>query len=289
MKKVGFIGLGTMGLPMSCNIAKKGFKVFGFDLNKDRIELAKSKGINDGKSIKNLASSVDVLFTMVPAAKHAITVYDEIFDYAKKDLICVDMSTIEPSVHVSITEKGKEYGVRVLDAPVVKSEAAAIDGTLGIYVGGDEDTYNEIKDIIACMGNNIIYMGDSGRGMLMKICHNMFVAQIQNGLNEMLCLAHSGGIGVEEAITALSIGGADCLYMHTKKANLANGEYKPAFSIRNMHKDVHIAQTIANERKLKLYGLNKIVEVYDDSLENMADLDFSATYETVKRRCNNEG
>lgn len=83
----------------------------------------------------------------------------------------------------------KKTGAQFIDAPVVKSKPAAIAGKLGIYVGGDEDVYEKMRPILLYMGENVIRMGGNGKGLVMKICHNALVTQIQNGVNETLTLA----------------------------------------------------------------------------------------------------
>ena len=254
------------------------------DTNIKRVETLCERGGVKESSVFDLACKSDVVITMVPSFSQAKEVYDQVFAAAKKGTICIDMSTIEPEKHVDLSKTAESFGLEMLDAPVVKSESAAKDGTLGIYVGGKREVFNEAKEILNCMGSNVIYLGEAGKGMLMKICHNMMGAEIQNGLNEMLCMAQKGGISITEAIEAAKIGGADNAYMNTKKTNLTERLYKPAFSVKNMHKDINIAKTIAVEKDLKLPCLDVCVGVYDETYKNNALDDFSVTFETIKKR-----
>ena len=136
MKVVGFIGLGTMGLPMAMNILKNGYIVHGYDTNIKRVEMLCERGGVKESSVFDLACKSDVVITMVPSFSQAKEVYDQVFAAAKKGTICIDMSTIEPEKHVDLSKTAESYGLEMLDAPVVKSESAAKDGTLGIT--GDE-------------------------------------------------------------------------------------------------------------------------------------------------------
>lgn len=276
--KVGFIGLGIMGMPMSINISKK-FNVKGYDVVK------KETPYPFVSSIEELVNWSDVIVSMVPKNEHVKAVYSEVVKYLTPGKICIDMSTILPSVNVEVSSWVEEKGCYMLDCPVVKSQPAAVSGTLGIYVGGDENIYHKVKDILSCMGNNIIYMGSHGQGLVMKIIHNSLVAQIQNGVNEVMTLAERSGIDPKVAATAISYGGGQNFYLDTKVDNIKNHEYKTAFSIENMNKDAHFAYDMMKELGLNLPGITTIKNIYEEAMDlNMGKLDFSSTYEVVSRK-----
>ena len=203
--KIGFIGLGIMGESMSENIVKKhDDKVYVFDFVPAKVELLASKGAIPCANSVDLAKASDVIISMVPKSEHSMSVYKEILPVLDETKTCIDMSTIDPSVSVEISKMVKATGARFIDAPVVKSKPAAIAGKLGIYVGGDEKTYEDMRPILLYMGENVIRMGDNGKGLVMKICHNALVGQIQNGVNENLVLAGKFGITPEMFATAIS-------------------------------------------------------------------------------------
>ena len=276
--KVGFIGLGIMGMPMSINISKK-YEVKGYDV------VSKEAPYPIVSSIKELVEWADVIVSMVPKNEHVKSVYSEVVKYLTPGMICIDMSTILPSVNVEVSSWVEEKGCHMLDCPVVKSQPAAVAGTLGIYVGGEERVYNQVKDILSCMGNNIIYMGEQGKGLVMKIIHNSLVAQIQNGVNEVMTLATNCGIDPKIAATAISYGGGQNFYLDTKVDNIKNHQYKTAFSIENMNKDAHFAYDLMKELGLDLPGIKTVNEIYEEAMElDMGKLDFSSTYEIVSRK-----
>ena len=130
---------------------------------------------------------------MVPKSEHSRAVYSEILDALDETKTCIDMSTIDPSASIEIAEMVKKTGAGFIDAPVVKSKPAAIAGKLGIYVGGDEQTFEKMRRVLLYMGENVVRMGDNGKGLVMKICHNALVSQIQNGVNETITLAREMG------------------------------------------------------------------------------------------------
>lgn len=235
--KIGFIGLGIMGESMSENIIKKhDDQVYVFDFVKEKVELLESKGGIGCSSSLELAQKSDVIISMVPKSEHSMSVYKEVLPVLDETKLCIDMSTIDPSVSVEISEMVKKTGAQFVDAPVVKSKPAAIAGKLGIYVGGDEEACAKAEAILAYMGENIIRMGGNGKGLVMKICHNALVSQIQNGVNETLTLAGKYGIDIESYTTAISYGGGQNFYLDSKNAPIKNEDYTTAFSVENMYK-----------------------------------------------------
>ena len=195
------------------------------------------------------------------------------------------MSTIDPSVSVEIAKMVKETGAQFVDAPVVKSKPAAIAGKLGIYVGGEEAACEKAFPILAYMGENIIRMGDNGKGLVMKICHNALVSQIQNGVNETYTLAQKYGIDMDSYATAISYGGGQNFYLDSKSEPIKNEDYTTAFSIENMYKDVNICMSLAKESGLEMPGEAAAKSVYDLAMERgYGKEDFCATVKIVRDR-----
>ena len=284
--KIGFIGLGIMGESMSKRIIDlHDDEVFIFDINKDKIQQLEKGGGKACSSSKELANKSDLIITMVPTAKHSKEVCSEIIDELNSSKIWIDMSTISPIESREIAKEVESKGAKFADAPVVKSKQAAIDGQLGKYVGSSEETFNEIKPILSYMGSNVIRMGNHGNGLVMKICHNALVAQIQNGVNETLSLAKLMNISVDDFVTAISYGGGDNFYLSTKADNIKNESYTTAFSIENMNKDVNICLDLADKYEFNMPGVKVAHDVYKNAMDNgFGKDDFSKTYEIVRKR-----
>ena len=282
--KIGFIGLGIMGESMCENIIKKhDDTVYCFDFVKEKVDLLASKGAVACENSVELAKNSDVIISMVPKSEHSRSVYEGILSELNDTKFCIDMSTIDPSVSVEISEMVKKTGAHFIDAPVVKSKPAAIAGKLGIYVGGSQEDYEKALPILKYMGENVIRMGDNGKGLVMKICHNALVSQIQNGVNETSALAKTNGIDILTYAEAISYGGAGNWYLDSKKDVLAKEDYTTAFSIENEHKDVHICLKLAEECGVDMPGEENAVRVYDKALEmGLGKEDFCATIKVVR-------
>lgn len=278
--KLGFIGLGIMGESMALNLVKKsGLDVYVFDFVAEKVAQLANDGAIAAQSSQEVVKQADIIFTSVPKAEHVKAVHEDVYDAIREGQIFVDMSTIAPKDSVALGTKLQEYGAAFLDAPVVKSKQAAIDGTLGIYVGGPEDIYLKVKPYLEMIGSAVVYMGASGKGLVMKICHNMLVGEIQNGVNEMMLLAKNNGIDWQEFGEAIAIGGGKNFYLETKAEAIGTENFTTAFSIENMYKDVNIATQMIQDQKLNLPGTQLVQEVYQKAMDQkLGSKDFSATY-----------
>ena len=282
--KIGFVGLGIMGESMCENIIKKhDDKVFVFDVVKEKVDKLAALGGTACGSALEVMENADIFITMVPKSEHSRSVYESVLPSVNETKLCIDMSTIDPSVSVEIADMVKAKGGHFMDAPVVKSKPAAIAGQLGIYMGGSEEDCQKAVPILSYMGENIIRMGDNGKGLVMKICHNALVSQIQNGVNETSTLASKYGIDILTFAKAISYGGAGNWYLDSKKDSISREDYTTAFSIENEHKDVHICLNMAKEVGFKMPGEENAVRVYDKALEmGLGKEDFSASIKVVR-------
>lgn len=282
--KIGFIGLGIMGESMCENIIKKhDDAVFCYDINQNQVNKLAALGAVPCESSAQVLQNSDLVITMVPKSEHVKAVYGELMPYMQKGKICIDMSTIDPSVSVEIAKQVKAKGAQFADAPVVKSKPAAISGTLGILVGCDEELFDIIEPVLKYMGSNIIRMGDNGKGLVMKICHNTLVGQIQNGVNETMNLAVKMGIDIDTYTSAIAAGGGQCFYLDGQHENLKNENWTTAFSLENMHKDICICERLSREIGFAMPGMENVKSVYDKGMESgIGKEDFRATYKIVR-------
>lgn len=282
--KIGFIGLGIMGESMCENIVKKhNDSVYASDINKKQVEKLAGLGAIPCENNVEVAKNADLIITMVPKSEHVKAVYTELLPYIDETKICIDMSTIDPAVSIECAKMIKAKGAQFADCPVVKSKPAAIDGTLGILIGADEELVPTIKPILSYMGSDIKYMGENGRGIVMKICSNAMVAAVQNGVNETMALAQKWGLEIDDYAEAISYGGGKNFYLELQKDNLKAENWATAFSLENEHKDLGICTRMAEEVGFDMPGLKVCKAVYDKGMElGMGKLDFRSTYKIVK-------
>lgn len=283
--KIGFVGLGTMGESMCENIIRKGYAVWLYDINKDQVKKLAKKGGNPCNSLKEIAEKSNVIISMLPTNENVREVVEGLIPYMKPDTIYIDMSTISPEVSKKLAEKIRNAGSIMLDVPVVRSKAAAVEGKLGIYVGGDYKTFVKIKPILECMGKpeEIIYFGPNGSGLAMKMCHNMLVGIVQNGVNEMILVAKEAGLEYDRVIQGIRAGGGQNYYLDSKAESIKKGDFSPKFSFKNMQKDMHLIVEFAEKLGLNLIGAKKVLEIYDIGIEEYGLEDFSASIKVVEK------
>jgi 2-hydroxy-3-oxopropionate reductase len=192
MEKIGFIGLGIMGKPMAKNLLKAGYSLTVYDIVPNAVADLVTAGAAKGSSCKDVASKSDIVITMLPNSpevKEAVLGKNGVLDGAKSGMILIDMSSIAPLASQEISKKVAEKGVIMLDAPVSGGEPKAIEGTLAIMVGGPEDTFNKVKDILAKMGASVTLVGAIGSGNTTKLANQIIVALNIAAMSEAMVLA----------------------------------------------------------------------------------------------------
>jgi 2-hydroxy-3-oxopropionate reductase len=218
-KKIGFIGLGIMGKPMALNLLSKGYELTVNDLNKEALQALVDAGATAADSAKEVGANSDVIITMLPASHHVQQVVlseKGVLSGAKKGSIIIDMSSISPVVSQEIAAQAEKQRVDMLDAPVSGGEPKAIDGTLAIMVGGKEEVFEQVKDVLSAMGSEITLVGGNGSGTTAKLANQVIVNLNIAAMSEALVLAAKAGIDVEKMYQAIRGGLAGSAVLDAK-------------------------------------------------------------------------
>lgn len=250
MKKIGFIGLGIMGKPMAQNLIKAGYDLTGYDIVHERLAAVVQAGARAGASSKDVAAKSEIVITMLPNSPHvkeAVLGAGGVLEGAKPGTILVDMSSIAPLASREIAAKAKEKGVVMLDAPVSGGEPKAIEGTLAIMVGGPQETFEKVKDILGVMGSSVTYVGDIGSGNITKLANQIIVALNIAAMSEAMVLATKAGVDPEKVFEAIKGGLAGSAVLNAKMPLVLKGNFKPGFRIVLHIKDLANALDTAHE------------------------------------------
>ena len=250
MEKIGFIGLGIMGNPMAKNLLKAGYSLTVYDIMPEKVDDLVAAGAQVGSSSNEVAEKSDVVITMLPNSpevKDAVLGADGVLDGAKPGTILVDMSSIAPLASKEVSERAKEKGVVVLDAPVSGGEPKAVDGTLAIMVGGPAETFEKVKDILAVMGGSVTLVGDIGSGNMTKLANQIIVALNIAAMSEAMVLATKSGVDPEKVFEAIRGGLAGSTVLDAKMPLVLEGNFKPGFRIELHIKDLANALDTAHE------------------------------------------
>lgn len=237
-KKIGFIGLGIMGKPMSKNLIKAGYSLVVYDINSAAVEEVAKCGAEKGTSPKDVAEKCDIVITMLPNSPHVKQVVlgeNGILEGARPGMILIDSSSIAPLVSKELAEKVKEKGVLMLDAPVSGGEPKAIDGTLSFMVGGDKEVFEKVEDILKTMGSSAVLVGEIGSGNVTKLANQIIVALNIAAMSEAFVLATKAGVDPEKVYKAIRGGLAGSTVLDAKVPMVLARNFNPGFRI-----DLHI-------------------------------------------------
>lgn len=236
--KIGFIGLGIMGKPMSKNLLKAGYSLVVLDRNTEAVADVVAAGATSADTAKAVAEQTDIIITMLPNSPHVKEVVlgkDGVVEGAKRGTIVIDMSSIAPLASREIAAALAEKGIDMLDAPVSGGEPKAIEGTLSVMVGGDEALFNKHLDVLKAMAGSVVHTGDIGAGNVTKLANQVIVALNIAAMSEALVLATKAGVDPEKVFQAIRGGLAGSTVLEAKAPMVLDRNFKPGFRI-----DLHI-------------------------------------------------
>lgn len=236
--KVGFIGLGIMGKPMSKNLLKAGYSLVVMDRNLQAVAEVVAAGATSAESAKAVAEQCDVIITMLPNSpqvKEVALGEGGIIEGAKAGTTVIDMSSIAPLASREICEALATKQVGMLDAPVSGGEPKAIDGTLSVMVGGDKALFDQYFDLLKAMAGSVVHTGEIGAGNVTKLANQVIVALNIAAMSEALILATKAGVNPELVYQAIRGGLAGSTVLDAKAPMVMDRNFKPGFRI-----DLHI-------------------------------------------------
>ena len=245
MERIGFIGLGIMGVPMVANLISAGFSPIVWNRSQPGIDACVALGATAGDSPKAVAEASDILITIVTDSPDVESVLvgrdDAAIHGLESGAVVIDMSTISPAVTRDIAAQLAERGVAMLDAPVSGGDSGAKAGTLSIMVGGDEPTLERCRPVLEAMGSTITHCGPTGAGQTVKLCNQVAIAGALLGVCEALSLADKSGVDQERMLEAISAGAAGSWQLSNLGPKIAVGDYAPGFMVNLMQKDLRLA------------------------------------------------
>jgi len=260
---VGFVGTGTMGLPMLTNLIKQGHRVVAYDVVPAALDAAAARGAARASSAADAASRGEMLVTMLPSSSNVESAYlgpGGVLEGAKRNLLCVDMSTIDPNVSRRVAAALASKGVRFIDAPVSGGSVGAENATLAIMAGGAAEDVNAARPILSAMGANIIHVGAVGAGEAAKLCNNLIAGVAAIAVSEAFRIAE--GLGVDPKILTEVISKSSGNTWVMQNAHPVPGmvetapstrDYAPGFMTDLMAKDLALAVSTARELRIPVF------------------------------------
>lgn len=252
--KVGFVGLGLMGLGMARNILKSGqFELMVTTRTQGKAEkFAEAEGCKSG-TLKQVAEHADVICLCVtdsPDVQKVALGPDGLLDNARKGTIIVDMSTISPDVTRDLAEAAKASGVHWLDGPVSGGTKGADNGSLTVFLGGEEAAVQKALPVLQTMAKTVTHFGSAGKGQSAKLTNQILGAANLLGLCEAFCFAQKSGLDLEKVRSACMGGAANSWALDVLGGAILEDNYDPAFMVRLQNKDLRLVLDACSSMKV---------------------------------------
>jgi 3-hydroxyisobutyrate dehydrogenase len=257
--RIGFIGLGAMGLPMTGHLIEAGHDVTVASRSRGPIDAAVALGARDGGSPGGVAEGAEVIILCVPNSPEVVEVVDGMRGVLGPGQTVVDCSTIDPDTERAQHVRVGETGARYLDAPLSGGTAGAHRGVLTLMVGGDAATLTEVSPVLDAFAGLIVHVGGPGMGQVVKLCNNLIYAAQMTATAEASALAVRSGVDMHKLFAVLTHATGDCTAVRTRLPvagvvadSPASHNWEPGFMTDLMAKDLDLALAYAATARVPL-------------------------------------
>lgn len=289
MKRIGFIGLGNMGMPMSKGLLKEGFEVVGHDLNEQAMIAFKEAGGEIATSTAAVAKQSELVFTSLPSTQAAEAVYlaeDGLLENCSQDTILVDTSTVAPEMNQKIATAADAKGIAFLAAPVSGGVVGAENQTLTVMVGGSKKVFEHVLPVLNVIGGNVFHVSEQiDSGTTVKLINNLLIGFYTAGVSEALHIANKKNIDLDYLFDMMNVSyGQSRIYDRNYNTFIANNDYKPGFAMKLLLKDLGFAMDVADANNLDLPISKALYDLYSTVVneEGYGEKDMAALYERVQ-------
>ncbi len=284
-KKIGFIGIGLMGLPMSKNIIKAGYNLTAFNRSKNKAEQLKEFGAKISNTLKDAVDGSDIVITMLTndTAVDEVMNNSDFLNNLKPGAIVIDMSSVKPTTATKHGNNLKLKEINYLDAPVSGGTIGAEEASLAIMVGGEQNIFDDAFDILKKMGNPTL-VGPIGSGQVSKLANQIIVGLTIGAVAEAVTLCEKAGADPNKMIKALSGGWADSKVLQTHGKRMISKDFTPKGRTSVHLKDMNNILECANNYNTHLPISNLVKEMYKSLVDNgHGETDHSSLYKEIER------
>ena len=274
-----------MGLPMAKNILKAGYSLKAFNRSQKKAEALKEFGAEITTSINEVVKDSDVVITMLTDDMAINEVMDNLnfLENLKSDAVVIDMSSVKPTTAINHGNFLKSKNIKYLDAPVSGGTIGAEEASLAIMVGGEQDVFNEVLDVLKAMGNPTL-VGPLGSGQVSKLANQIIVGLTIGAVAEAITLCEKAGANPDKMIKALSGGWADSKILQTHGKRMIDKDFTPKGRTSVHLKDMNNILECANSHNTHLPISNLVKEMYKSLVENgHGEKDHSSLYKEIER------
>ncbi len=277
--KVGFIGMGIMGVPMSKNVLKAGNEVMVYNRTPERIAPVTKAGAKAVQTPKAAAQGADALILMLtgPEAVDSVLFGENgVLGGIKPGTPIINMSTVSPAYSRQLNERLAASSAVLIDAPVSGSKKPAEDGTLIILAGGPKEKVKELESLLLTMGKKVVYCGEAGQGSSMKMAVNLLLGIMMEGFCEAVNFGQRCGLVTETLLEAFLAGPLSCGLFNLKAEMLKNDDFPPQFPLRHITKDLRFVLQTADENGAAIPIGSSLFQLFRlASGQHWGDMDFA--------------
>lgn len=263
MQKIGFLGMGVMGLPMAKNVVQKcGLPVLGYDVVQQQMDAFREAGGIPVSDPAEIYKACDVILQILPTHPIIRNSVEQAIQYGKPGNVIVDLSSTAPDIILELYQQAKDAGMFLLDSPVSGGNPMAIAGTLAIMTGGDKEAFVKVKPVLACMGSPV-YTGGPASGSVTKLVNNMIGGAILVAIAEGYAFAAKAGIDLQTTFEATRGGFAGGPMYDNKVPKIIKRDYTPGARIAVHRKDILNAKHYAHKLDIDTPLTDVVLHVMD--------------------------
>jgi 3-hydroxyisobutyrate dehydrogenase len=289
--RVGFVGLGAMGLPMTLHLIDSGHDVTVASRRRGPIDAAVSAGAAEGSGPQGVVDASDVTILCLPSSSDVVEVIGAAWPAIGNGKVVVDTSTIDPEVERSLHERVKAAGARYLEAPLSGGTVGAEKGTLTLMAGGESDVLDAARPALEPFAGLIIHVGGPGMGQVVKLCNNLVYAAQMLATAEATTMAAKAGVDLQKLYEVVSHSTGDCTAIRTRipfegvlADSPASNDWQPGFMTDLMAKDLDLAITYAAREQSPLFTSGIVRQLLSAASQaGWGREDFSALGKVVRR------
>ncbi|AKH19485.1 NAD(P)-dependent oxidoreductase [Sedimenticola thiotaurini] len=283
---LGFIGLGLMGRPMCLNLHQAGARLIVHNRSPEAAKQLERAGILSVATPAEVARSADIILLMVadtPAVEQVLFGPSGLVEGLRENGLIIDMGTTAVGPTREFAKRLKQHGVDYVDAPVSGGEIGAINGTLTIMAGGEEQAIQRALPLFDVLGSRFTHVGDIGAGQIAKAANQVIVGLNIGAVAEALTLARQAGADPAKVREALMGGFASSRILEVHGQRMIDGDFAPGGKITTQHKDLRQALELAADYHLELPATRLNAELYQTLIDQgLGDLDHSALIKVLK-------
>src|SRR2546430_5348157 len=285
--RLGFVGIGSMGLPIARRLLESGFKLTAYDRDRSKVEQLIPYGGKVAESVAELSSRCNVVLTSLPSDQAVLEIYggpEGVFAHACNGLVAVDLTTVYPETSEELSRLGSEHGVEVLDVTISGSTPAAENGLLTLFGGGDQECFEAAESIFRVIAKRYFYVGPSGSGATMKLVVNTLLGVGMQAIAEAVALGEKAGLDRNRLLDVLSQTAVVAPAHVGKLQRAMKRDYSPQFPIRLMNKDFGLILDLASTVGARMPATGAAFDINARQLDEGAEQDFSAVILQMEKR-----